>query len=252
VGFAALALFVLLLFSDQWMSTSTRSQQSHLGRVLSVKGLTLARPIDQESFTRIAAKQKINGPLKIVTGFDGEVTLDFGETFTLLSNSSALLSKKGLNFIVTLESGEIKRQKPAENVQFLVGQKLQTGWQIKAPKRGPQLSTANLAQEEYASPTVELDLNLQKRIQETMKLHRRFLEKCFIKFFEKENKIYESGTITSRFTLSRQGRLKDVSITNSDFDDEALKACVQEVLSRVRFKNYRGEDKTVLFPITIQ
>lgn len=96
------------------------------------------------------------------------------------------------------------------------------------------------------------DPALQKIITKNLKLHRRFLEKCFIKFFDQETDHHKQGQVVTKFKVTKKGRLKEIAITKSDFDNENLHLCVTEVLSRVHFKNYKGTVKEIEFPIELK
>jgi TonB family protein len=92
----------------------------------------------------------------------------------------------------------------------------------------------------------------QSLVENTLKLHQRFLEKCLIKLYEKKQGQLQGGEVQTRFTINKKGRIADVRVVESEFDDRDFHLCVEEVLSRVQFKAYKGPERTVDFPIRIE
>ena len=95
------------------------------------------------------------------------------------------------------------------------------------------------------------DRKIQKVLQDTFKLHQRFMEKCFIKHYERKLGDTQAGQIILRFKIIKSGKLKNIAIKQSDFKDDKFHDCLTEVISRVRIKLYNGKPQVVDFPILV-
>lgn len=205
---------------------------------------------EAESFINLSSQSPFHSPLQIVTGFESEVQLSFGESFKVLENSSVRLRKQANVFFVDVIRGSVERENPESNVEFQVDGKTKTGLAISAPTN-QELVSVESNKPKNGSLTPNPDDEFQTLLAETLKLHQRFLEKCFIKLYEKKNGTLLGGQVNTRFQISTKGQVQNVNIVQSDFNDNAFNTCVKEVISRVQFKGYKEGARTVDFPIQI-
>ncbi len=251
--FAIIILLGGVLFFTKDLQLSESRVASAIGRVGETKGLVLGKSQEQESFTNLASKTALQGPLHIVTGIESEVDLQFGEAFKVLEKSSVRLSKQANRFFVEVIRGSVQRTKPEPHVEFQVEGQSKKGLNISAPQNQTmvalQVKENQAIAGAIATPTSP---DFQNLITSTMNLHQRFLEKCFIKLYEKQKGSIAAGVVNTRFQINKKGHVASVQIIASDFQDQDFKSCVQEVISRVQFKGYREEPRTVDFPIQIQ
>ncbi len=213
----------------------------------------MGKTTNAESFSSLASQSPLQGPLRIVTGFDSEADLLFGEPFRILENSSVHLYKRANKYFVEIIRGGIQRQAPSPQVEFQVDGQSKTGLEIFASTDQKLLALKPV--ENHAAKggvTAQPSADFQDLIGNTLKLHQRFLEKCFIKLYEKRNGKIQAGDVRTRFKINGKGHIDQVEILNTAFDDESFNSCVREVISRVQFKNYQEGVRTVEFPIEIQ
>jgi TonB family protein len=277
------------------------------GEVVSVKGLVMGRASNQSESKKLFAQTPLSSPFQLVTGTDSEATIEFGERFRVLAQSSLLLEKVGPRYRIHLNSGHIIREKPQSQTEFIASQLPVPNQQLeistskdKAPTHtakeqnsSPSVSSgpaavpisaddkddsdfesgSNLEEDEGAHPnegeeneqvdqghpaedgeTARLNPNLEKSkeqdlLRDTFKLHQRFMEKCFIQHLERHQGESKDGQILLRFTIQKNGRLRDIKIVKSAYADQDLHRCLLEVVERVRIKKDFKRPTTTEFPL---
>ncbi len=252
----ALLLIILLavLIFTQDLNFFGVPPQKVVGKVIETKGLVLGKSSEHESFVSLSTQTPLLETFEIVTGFESLTSLQFGETFKILANSKVKLLKKANNYQVHLDRGSIERLGQKDNVHFFVENKRQNSMQIAAPSGSTitEIETGLIVDEPGEMVQPEANEKFQTTLHETMRLHQRFLEKCFIKLYERQEGGVTPGRILVRFTLGAKGRLTNVNIRESDFTDQDFHLCVTEVISRVHFKRYKGQQRTIDLPLQIR
>lgn len=281
-----LSLIAVLLLSLS-IYFATQSNSDHLsqspaqGQVTSVQGQVMGQSMmRQQPVQKLQANSVLSAPMRIITGLDSEVSLVFGENFRAFSQSSLLLEKVGPKFRVHLLKGRLLRKKIGSNVEFIVNslpadpEKLElkaTGSNSEdetiestvtsaTEKNTSQISDDNSISNTSLNPhnpshTIA-ESNLQKShehnlLKETLSLHQRFLEKCFIQHFERLKGQTQAGQVLMKFVIQKDGSLRNVSIKKSPYRDNSLHQCLIAVMKRVRIKKVFDRDTPVEFPLQI-
>ena len=241
--FFAILLTAFLVFHFHNKQKHQQTSIRTLGQVLSLKGQVMVKNTDQEVFEDL----KLNSPLthsqKIITGLKSQVLIEFGDRFLLKPESSILLLKLGSQYQVHLLSGQIQKRSKDKNTQFLVNNRVVKEDQIQAPKTKLQ----NLQQEQQSQTSFPVpektqspqNSKLQTLLTKTFLLHYRFMQKCFIKHYERKKGNTQSGQVLLSFYLQENGSLSEITIKKSHYKDHKLHLCLQEVASRLRF-SYKG------------
>lgn len=201
-------------------------------------------------FKNLGATAPITASHKIITGFDSSAVVEFGETFKVFANSSLRLAKVGQLYKIHLISGQVEREKVTGRTEFLV-ENVKSDEKTLKVGEGQSLSQLTHLElpetlEKKAQPTKE-----QSLLAETFRLHQRFIEKCFIKHYERKKGQTQSGVLMVHFDVSKKGKLSNVEIKNSQFKDPDFDSCVADVVERVKIRYYAGESKRVQFPIQV-
>lgn len=76
------------------------------------------------------------------------------------------------------------------------------------------------------------------------------LQKCWLSRLKDAPKL--KGQIVLQFEITRRGRVKDIRITDATLDDEVLSKCVVSVISRITFRQYKGPEISLSYPITFE
>ncbi len=277
---AVLLLGLAVYFASQ-SSSDDPTQTPAQGEVLSVQGQVMGRSMTNEKkVEELKAKSLLSPPMMLITGLDSEVSLIFGENFRVFSQSSLLLEKVGPKFRVHLLKGRLQRIKISPNVEFIVNNMAADSEKLELKALGtnsedetnespmtsateeytPQLSDEETNSDMIRSPKdpsqtlAETNIKKpqeQKLLQETLSLHQRFLEKCFIQHFERLKGQTQAGQILMKFVIQKDGRLRDVNIKKSPYRDKAFHQCLIAVMKRVRIKKVFDQDTPVEFPLQI-
>ena len=244
----------LVLFTDNINLVEPHPNTSIAGSVLNLNGMVLIKTKNNPSFVNMEQNQTLGlGVQTIVTGFESSAEINFGETFEILENSSIKIQGERHRVVVYVDRGAIQRSNPKDNVVFILDNEEQKSLKIQSPNK-MTLTGQTFQQNSGATniPDLGVPLEFQQLLTETIKLHQRFIEKCIIKLYERKKGNLEKGTVHTRFTLNKKGRIENASVTESPYQDPIFIDCIEEVISRVRFKGYKGQSKTVNFPIEIQ
>lgn len=244
-----------LFFTQELHFFKPQQDLVRIGKVIQQDGLVLAKPKNQTNFKNINTNSPVFDDTTIVTGFESYVEIKTLESFRVLDNSSIRLKKMGNKILVFVERGQIQRTKPHELMEFIVQGQAQNELHVQATTKQNLMafdSKVEIEQDSVASEELQqLDPAFQTQLQQTMKLHQRFFEKCLIKLYEKEKGQIQGGKVIARFTITVKGQISKVSIQKSDFSDLRFQECIKEVISRVQFKNYNRSAITLDFPLVL-
>jgi hypothetical protein len=87
-------------------------------------------------------------------------------------------------------------------------------------------------------------------IDDTIASRQGQLQKCWLSRLKDSPKL--KGHMVLQFEITRRGRVKDVRITDATLDDEVLSKCVVSVISRISFRQYKGPEISLSYPITFE
>ncbi len=76
------------------------------------------------------------------------------------------------------------------------------------------------------------------------------LQKCWITRLKDQPN--QRGQITVQFEITRRGKIRDLRVTDSTLDDEALKRCVLNVVERITFRSFKGQEISLSYPINFE
>lgn len=247
-----LVVFVAaLLFTDN-INFSNPSHAKALGKVVEINGTLMGKhPFDNRYFNLKKGAPIYKGS-RLVSGFASQAQIHFGVPFRIEENSSLRLDEKSGHLEVHLLAGTLHAEQTQLNTQFFVNGQRVTSSKIASESK-PQLTNLDIEKmpDKKLNEFYQKDQELQKNLRQTFKLHQRFMEKCFIKHYERRQGDTKSGTIMVSFQLLGNGRISDTKVKSSDFKDDEFHRCIIEVVSRARLKYYQGESKTVDFPIQV-
>ena len=60
------------------------------------------------------------------------------------------------------------------------------------------------------------------------------------------------GQITLQFEISRRGRVKDLRVVDASIKDEVLQKCVMSVFERLTFREFKGSEISLSYPINFE
>ncbi len=248
---ASLILLVLLglfFFTDDLNFFSEHTPKI-VGNTLETQGVVMQKKSEDDYFKNLESSSPITTPTKIMTGFDSSLRFEVGAPFQLLEESQIEILQKASKTEIHVLSGTLKKLAPeSERVEVFVDDVLQKQPLIEVlrPERARSPSPQNLSN---SSKDAKEQSEFQAQLKNTFRLHQRFLERCFIKYYERKKGKIKKGQIVLKFFVNAQGFVKNVEIIKSKIDDEKYQSCVKEVASRVRIKYFDKNPRFVEFPI---
>lgn len=248
---ASLILLVLLglfLFTDDLKLFEQKNPQI-VGKTLSTQGVVMHKTLEDDYFKNVKSPSPITTPSKIMTGFDSSLRFELGEPFELLEESEIKIQTKGRKTLIHLLSGSLKKLSPeAKRVEVYVDDILQKQALVEIPR--PERSSKPTSQVlTDTSEEAKEQSEFQTQLKNTFRLHQRFLERCFIKYYERKKGKIQKGQVVLKFFVNPQGFVKNVEVLKSKIDDNKYQDCIKEVASRVRLKYFDKKPRFVEFPI---
>lgn len=249
---ASLILLVLLglfLFTND-LNVFHKVKTFSVGKVLTTQGIVMAKLPNNPYFENLKPQEPISLPIKILTGFDSHLKFEIGSEIQLLEETQIEMNQLGNKIQINLLSGTLKRGEPlSENIEVYIDKVQQNQAIVVIPKNKtlksslPVLSTPSSQENER-----ELS-DFQTQLKNTFRLHQRFLERCFIKYYERKKGVTKNGKVLIRFSINPQGSIENVKIVESEMNDKKYHSCIKDVVSRVRIKYYDKKARIVDFPI---
>ncbi len=88
------------------------------------------------------------------------------------------------------------------------------------------------------------------KIKKNLDLYRKFMEKCFLKYYERQNGQVQSADFLVHFFTTKSGQLSEIEFIDDPYNDQSLTQCLREVLQRVKLKQ-KDQVLKVIFPIEV-
>jgi len=90
----------------------------------------------------------------------------------------------------------------------------------------------------------------EQKIKKNLDLYRRFMEKCFLKYYESQNGQVLSAEFIVHFFTTKSGLLSEIEFIKDPYNDKDLTQCLKEVLQRIKLKQ-KDQILKVIFPIEV-
>ena len=251
LGVLALIVGLFLFFATDNLKFS-QSPSTTLGKLESVEGEVLVKGSKDSFFSPVKSGQALSDNMKIMTSFDSRTMISFGENFLLKASSMVRLEKVDKQYQVHILSGGVNRKAIGKTLFFANGEQqnqkeINIGGVVELTQIPIQEVSLNVESSEKSPQAFN-----KRQIYQTFKLHQRFIEKCFIKHYSRQNGQTQSGKVWVVFNVFKKGKLESPQIDKSDFSDKLFHDCLKEVVSRVQMKNYKGPTMQIKFPINIE
>jgi hypothetical protein len=115
---------------------------------------------------------------------------------------------------------------------------------------GAETDDANLPTLGSTSPGVDPETLSNEYIDETISNRQGLLQKCWMSRLKDAPNL--KGRMVLQFEISRRGHVKEARIADATFEDDVLKKCVLTVISRITFREYRGPEISLSYPISFE
>jgi len=117
---------------------------------------------------------------------------------------------------------------------------------------GPEFEPDNSPEEPApaVAPNIEPDTLSNEYIDETILAHQGQLQKCWLLRLKDEPAL--KGQIIVQFEISKRGKVKEMHIADSTLSDEVLQKCVMSVIERIQFREFKGAEISLSYPINFE
>ncbi len=209
------------------------------------------------------------------TGSGGSAILQFNSGAVLEMKASSRLIVdyfvKERKVEVTVLQGQVKLvtqvdQNVFELIQspsgFIDGDTSVSDIHIKLPAETPRPTPIQVVEEQQTpvpAPTAPKTLPPRPKepkgslsmdyIDKVIAGQRRFIQRCYIKYFNRNKGQVKLGQVTLGFIIEPSGRVNAANIVNSEIEDKKYQSCLLRVIERARFKSFEAQPIEVEYPI---
>lgn len=229
------------------------SPKKDLAQIIEIDGSAEVWSLDQID-TMIASKDLMLKHFDVVkTANQSEVQLVILSTNTeiILKPSSEILieSLNETSVVITLRQGDIDLVDFGEaknNLWIKKEGKLYTivDFALSFNKNNTQLLTHTMNSTDSSAKLT------QAQIEEALNQRKNDFFKCYSQLIQKNEQAH--GQVLLNFEIAPQGKIITVQVSKTDIQDPIFLSCLKEVVSRVRFQPFSGENITSFFPLKFE
>lgn len=96
------------------------------------------------------------------------------------------------------------------------------------------------------NPTTKTPLS-NEEIERTFTNYQRQFQNCWVQRLKDNPQL--KGRVSFQITISPRGKINEIQLSHSDIDDALMLQCLNSTLSRMTFREFRGDPIEVLFPL---
>lgn len=96
------------------------------------------------------------------------------------------------------------------------------------------------------APTNKAPLT-NEEIEQTFAQYQRQFQNCWVQRLKDNPQL--KGRVSFQITISPRGKINEIQLSHSEIDDALMLQCLNSTLSRMSFREFRGDSIEVLFPL---
>lgn len=264
VVFLVLTLLIAVLFllpnsvTDSLFYISKDSPKGVLV-IRDIYGFVQKKNFQTTELSEVGLKTPIAPGDTLYTHADSKVLLSFKNPFWLMPHSKMEFAKHGERWVAQLVYGEIKKlpelqddTSPSAELIFAT-QAITTDTFSSYDFEPIDIDLKPTEFKEVSAGATQPQNIIEKQIFETLGLHKKFFEGCFIRLYKKNKGQLINGETVFELTIDVTGAISNSRIVRSDIQDDSYTKCLRTVLERVRFRNLPlKEPMLALFPLSIE
>jgi len=211
-----------------------------------------------DHFSPLEAKDSVLSGDTVITHGDSKVLFNFDPPFWLMPYSKMEFSKKDGGWVGYLSYGEVKKLATVsrnEKIALFHDDKLIETEQYSSAEETLIAATVPVTDTAFkeipASDSAPQNV-IEKQIFQTLLLHKKFFQGCFIKYYKTKSGDIRGGESVFDLLIDVTGAIEKATVTRSDIQDPEYLECLKLVFSRIRFKNLPlKEPLHALFPLNV-
>ena len=193
----------------------------------------------------------------IETQETGEVKISFLNGYVIKVKANSLVTietnPESKETLITLARGKLLVESTGRDPQFFIskdGKKiLATEYNKFVSNLESGSSATNLETPEIQLPQGNGELT-EDEINTYMNRQKSNFFKCYTQLLQTAPDA--KGTLTLNFTIDRSGRVFDSQVQSTELPQSDFHRCLTEVLKRVEFRSFTGQNVTTVFPIRFE
>jgi hypothetical protein len=258
------ALVCLLALPPAWIESylgpTTKSEKTRV--VLDVYGKVEKRSALMTGQDAVSKTTEIQSGDVVMTFEDSKILLGFTPAFWLLPYSKMEFVKINTQWNGRLIYGEVRKIETkdiTENppIELFFNQERIVDTEFSSSRDVIVTSLPGPTGEGFqdiAGQDAAPQNSIEKQIFQTLLLHKKFFQSCFIKYYKnKPGENIRSGETVFDLLIDVTGTIESATVTRSDINDKDYLQCLQMVFARMRFKNFQAtESFHALFPLQVE
>lgn len=284
VGFLLMPLVLAVVafplrkyFDDRPLDLDKKKSGPELAMVVDVEGPVLLRHKDQTQFEKVEVEASIlnKDQLRVEAGGKAKVKFASGTEIELTENSDVVFelwradsedSPIYLHFFAgDYQVVNLDRSRPIyasmNDSLFLLQNKTKETARKLNIRTVPSALSQN--KREQTSPTTEVDEAAKALpeqltdgppsnafIDQTIATQKNLFQKCQTNSIR--NKKQSKGHVVAGITISPSGHVSEAKLLNTDFKDLDLANCAIDVIRRIRFPSYKGDEIVRSYPLQFE
>ncbi len=210
----------------------------------------------------VAKNTEIQNGDVVMTFEDSKVLLGFNPTFWLLPYSKMEFVKVNTQWNGRLVYGEVRKIESKEDtknppIELFYNQERIVDTEFSSSRDvivATLVGPTSEGFQDIAGQEAAPQNSIEKQIFQTLLLHKKFFQSCFIKYYKnKPGENIRSGETVFDLLIDVTGTIESATVTRSDISDKYYMQCLQMVFARMRFKNFQAtESFHALFPLQVE
>jgi hypothetical protein len=255
-------LGLLLVASPEWLERIFKASPDSLNKnlILDVYGKVEKRPTQSNTYETVQREMPLSSGDTVITHEDSKVLFGFSPSFWLMPYSKMEFVRGEERWTGRLIYGEIRQievVKPSSDLIALVyNSQPITEKEFSSARETIITPLASTDSENFQELSAKEGLPqniLEKQIFQTLLLHKKFFQTCFIKYYKKKSGQIRGGETLFDLLIDVTGTIESARVNRTDIGDADYLQCLQLVFARMRFKNFKTEAPIhALFPLYVE
>jgi hypothetical protein len=256
----------VILTGFLWLSPQTienffkaKSAVGVTGLVGDVYGRVEKRAALATSYAKVSKNTDLANGDVLITHEDSKVLMTFSPSFWLLPFSKMEFVKNEDRWTGRLIYGEIRQIETAESasapIELIYNDQRITEIEFSSSREvivTPLVSANSETFQEIKDKESPPQNAIEKQIFQTLLLHKKFFQGCFIKHYKSKTGQVRGGETVFDLYIDVTGTIESATVTRTDINDKEYLQCLQMIFSRMRFKNFQAKEPLhALFPLQV-
>ncbi len=249
----------LLALPPAWIETLFGSTPDtgtpHL--ILDVYGKVEKKSVLGTSYSEVSKSTEFENGDVVMTHEDSKVLLGFSPSFWLLPFSKMEFVKEQDQWVGRLIYGEVRKleSSPSQNtpIQLVHNQQVINENEFSSSREiiiTPLVGLDSETFQDISDKDVLPQNAIEKQIYQTLLLHKKFFQSCFIKYYKTSSGQVRGGETVFDLLIDLTGAIEAATVVRTEVNDKDYLQCLKVVFSRMRFKNFQAKEPLhALFPL---